>query len=252
VFAPFEMTGQNHISTHGKTAKMAAYYVAGTFVKYRLGAVTTLPASVSVRYIGLWNHATLSMRNWATSSAKTPAETPTATETTDANGPAGPPQVAARAAIQVKANAWRTRLIGDYNHGMNNWATDAGVPVNSMVAIEFEHPKYTAGAPDSVTAEWTAFPWLRITVEGRSIHPDALWIPGQGVAFGNRAYVISGMSAARTEVAIAHEAGHETKNQFKRKDFGVGDHNGAAGLMDPTGSVSNFTPTETNILRGFG
>lgn len=250
-FEPYEMAGQTHISTHGTSAKMQTYYTAATFVKYELGAITTLGATFSVRYIGLWDHATQAMKNWATSSAKTAAETPTATETTDANGPAGPAQVAARAAIQVKADAWRDRIIADYNHGLNNWAPDAGVPADAMVAIEFEHPKYTAGAPnaDSVTNEWGAFPWLTITVEGRAIHPDRRWINGQGLSFGGRAYVIAGMSAARTEVCVAHEAGHETKNQFKRKPFGAGDHSGA-GLMDPVGSQNSFTAGEVDILRG--
>lgn len=253
VFTPFEMVGQTHISTHGSVPKMSAFYTAASFVEYSLGAVTAIAARFSVRYIGLWDHATLSMRNWATSSAKTPAETPTAGETTDANGPAGPAQVAARAAVTAKANAWRDRLIADYNSGLNNWATDAGVPANSMVAIEFEHPKYSAGAPngDSVTSEWTAFPWLRINVEGSNIHPDRRWINGQGLSHNNRAYVIAGMSAARTEVAIAHEAGHETRRQFKRKDFGAGDHTAGAGLMDPFGTQNAFTAAELKILRGF-
>jgi hypothetical protein len=61
---------------------------------------------------------------------------------------------------------------------------------------------------------------------------------------------MAGMSAARTEVAVAHEAGHETKNQFKREPFGPGDHSAAAGLMDPTGSLSSFTAREIKILRG--
>lgn len=253
VFTPFEMAGQTHISTHGTVAKMSAFYTAASFVEYSLGAVTAIAARFSVKYIGLWDHSTLSMRNWATHSAKTPTETPTAGETTDANGAAGPAQVAARAAITAKANAWKDRLIADYNSGLDNWAPDAGVPANSMVAIEFEHPKYSAGAPngDSLTSEWTAFPWLRITVEGTTLHPDRRWVNGQGLSHNNRAYVIAGMSAARTEVAIAHEAGHETRRQFKRKDFGAGDHTAGAGLMDPFGTQNAFTAAELKILRGF-
>jgi hypothetical protein len=251
-FTPYEMTGQAHISTHGTDAIMGSYYTPAVFVAYHLGAVTTIPAANSVRYIGLWDHATSAQKNWATCQAKTAAETPTAAETTDANGAAGAAQTAARTAIETKANAWRDRLIAEYNAGLNNWATDAGVPVNSMVAVEFEHPKYSVDAPaaDSTTSEWSAFPWLRITVEGRSIHPDRRWVNGQGVSFGSRAYVMAGMSAARTEVAVAHEAGHETKNQFKREPFGPGDHSAAAGLMDPTGSLSSFTAREIKILRG--
>jgi hypothetical protein len=87
-------------------------------------------------------------------------------------------------------------------------------------------------------------------VDTNSIHPDACWVNGQGVVFGQRAYVTSVIGAARTEVVSAHEAGHETKNQFKRKPFGAGDHTAGAGLMDPFGSQSSFTAGEINILKG--
>ena len=220
VLTPYEMNGQTQVSTNGTTASMAAFYTADTFVEYELGTVHQIPAANSVTYIGLWDHATSAQLNWATHSAKIAAETPTAAETTAANGPAGPAQTAARAAIQAKANAWRDRIIAAYNAGLNNWATDAAVPVNAIVAIALEHPKYSAASPDSATTEWTVFPWLTITVEGKVIQPDQRWINGQGVSYGNRAYITAGMSVARTKVAIAHEAGHETKNQFKRDLFG--------------------------------
>ena len=58
------------------------------------------------------------------------------------------------------------------------------------------------------------------------------------------------MTVLRTQVAVAHEAGHETKNQFKRLVFGRGDHSAVAGLMDPVGSLPNFTAREIEILRG--
>lgn len=250
-FNAYEMTGQAHVSTHGTTAVMTGYFTNDTYVKYTLGTVTMIAAAHSVRYIGLWDHGTSAQLNWATHRAKTVAETPTADETTKSN--ATPADAAARTAIQDKADAWRDRINTAYRSGLNNWASDAGVPVNSLVAIEHEHPKYSAAAPnaDSVTNEWSAFPWLRITVEGISIHPDRRWINGQGLSYGQRAYITAGMSAARTKVGIAHEAGHESKNQFKRKTFGGGDHSAAAGLMDPVGSLSSFTATEKEVLRGF-
>ncbi|RZB33587.1 MAG: hypothetical protein SRB2_03933 [Desulfobacteraceae bacterium Eth-SRB2] len=253
-FRPYEMHGQTHVSTHGTTAIMAGYYTNATFVTYTLGAVTNIAAAKSVKYIGLWDHATTSQLNWTTHKAKIPAETPTVAETTAANGAAGPAQITARAAIQTKANAWRDRINTAYTSGLNNWATDAAVPVNSIVSIEYEHPKYSASAPnaDSVTSEWSTYPWLIINVEGSNIHPDTRWISGQGLSYGQRAYITAGMSAARTKVAIAHEAGHETKNQFKRKTFGAGDHTAGAGLMDPTGSRSSFAAGEIEILKGKG
>lgn len=83
-----------------------------------------------------------------------------------------------------------------------------------------------------------------------AIHPDARCIGGQGLSYGQRAYITAGMSAACTKVAIAHEAGHETKNQFKRKTFGGGDHTAGAGLMDPIGSRSSVVAGEIEILKG--
>ncbi len=173
-------------------------------------------------------------------------------ETTKAN--ATPLDPAARTAVEAKAQAWFQRIQNAcYTNLRTTWATDAGVPVNSVVAIEHLHPKYSAGAPnaDTVTSEWSAFPWLRIAIHGSNIHPDQRWTRWQGISSGNRAYITAGMSAARTKIVIAHEAGHETKNQFKRKNFGGGDHSATAGIMDPTGSRSSFTATEKKVLRGF-
>jgi hypothetical protein len=251
-FNAYEMTGQAHVSTHGTNEKMAAFYKNATFVRYELGTVTNIAAKYSVKYIGLWDHNSKKMVDWSTHSAKTPGETPTADEAAKANGPPGAARTAARAAIKAKANAWRDRINKQYNSGLKNWAADAGVPVNSLVAIEYEHPKYSAHAPDadSVTNEWSAFPALRIEVEGKRIHPDKRWVSGVGLSYGNRAYITAGDSAAGTKNTIAHEAGHETKNQFKRKPFGAGDHSAAAGLMDPTGSLDDFTAAEIKVLRG--
>jgi hypothetical protein len=67
---------------------------------------------------------------------------------------------------------------------------------------------------------------------------------------GQRAYVTKGMSVARTRVTVAHEAAHESKNQFRKAQFGPGDHSPVAGMMDPVASVSPFTAREKEILRG--
>ena len=194
---------------------------------------TQIPAANSVTYIGLWDHATSAQLTWATHSAKTAAETPTAEETTAANGPAGPARVAARAAIQTKANAWRDRIIAAYNAGLDNWATDATVPKNAIVAIAFEHPKYSNASPDSVTTEWTAFPWLTITVEGKVPQPDQRWINGEGVSYGNRAYITAGMTVARTKVVIAHEADMKPRTSSSVissvEPHPPGDHSGRPG-----------------------
>ena len=249
----FQMTGQNHISSHGTDAKMAAFYKDETFVEYKLGNITAIAEKYSVKYIGLWDNGSKKMMVWSTHSAKILSEKPTDDEKKKAKGPAGGARTAARNAIQTKADAWRDRINKQYTSGLKNWATDAGVPANSLVAIEHEHPKYSANAPkaDSETKEWGEFGWLKIEVEGAKIHPDKRWVGGVGLSYGKRAYITAGDSAAGTKNTIAHEAGHETKNQFKRKPFGAGDHSAVAGLMDPTGSLNNFTATEIKVLRGF-
>lgn len=251
-FTAYEMAGRTHISTYGTTVVMAGYFTADTYVEYTLGTVHAIDARFSVDYVGLWDHTAGAQKDWAVWSAKTGAETPTAGETRDANGAPGAARDAARAAVQAKANAWRDRINAQYNDGLRSWATDAGIAENTVIAAGYEHPKYSADAPDaaSVTAEWSAFPWLSITVEGQAVHPDQRWIWGQGLSYGRRAYILSGPGAARMKVVIAHEAGHETKNQFPRARFGAGDHSAAAGLMDPTGSRTAFTPQEKNVLRG--
>lgn len=251
-FTAYEMVGQTHISTYGSNAVMSGYYTADMYVEYLLGTVNAIAAQFSVTYVGLWDHAAMAQKDWATWQAKTPTETPTATEIRDAKGPAGPARNRARAAVQAKANAWRDRINTQYNDALRHWATDAGVPANSVVAAGYEHPKYSADAPDadSETAEWTDCPWLKIEVEGDDVRPDDRWVYGQGLSYGNRAYILAGPGAARMKVVIAHEAGHETKNQFERADFGGGDHSASAGLMDPTGSLASFTQAEKNKLRG--
>ncbi len=260
-FNAYQMVGQAHITTHGTVAKMRTYYTDDTFVRYRLGSVTAISATFSVDYIGLWNRATQRQRNWTQWQRKTAAETPTANEIRDANGPAGAARNAARTAIQAKADAWMNRIINDYDLALARWAVDAGIPINSILAIGYEHPKYSSEAPDadSLTSEWSQFPWLQITVEDETIHPDDRWVLGMGVSIGNRAYITRLANRLDMETTIAHEIGHETKNQFKRDSFGndpttAGDDDhtqNGRGLMDPWGRRNRFTANEKRILRGF-
>ncbi len=273
-FTASEMTstGQTHVSTHGSEAVMDGYYTSNnTFVKYELGTVTAINNTYCVMYIGLWDHGSTSMSAWNTVKARQAgnSEIPTADDITKANtarhdAASITARDQARARIVTCAEAWRDRIIAAYNSGLSNWATDASVPGNSVVSVEFEHPKYSANAPngDSVTTEWTGrnYSWLRIRIEGNDIHPDQRWVRGQGLSTGGRAYIMAGMGAARTKVVIAHEIGHETKNQFKRQMFRPrssagraedSDHTPGSGLMQFTGNRNNFNNGEKQILRGF-
>jgi len=266
-----QATGQRHVSTYGSEAIMRTYYTNDTFVRYRLGTVTAINRTYCVKYIGLWDHAHTRMENWSTFKRKKASnnEVPAAADVTAANGRTRTAaertaRDQARARIRTCAERWRDRIINAYRQGLNNWASDASVPRNTVVSVEFEHPKYSANAPnaDSVTSEWSGanYSWLRIRVEGHDIHPDQRWVRGQGLSKAGRAYIFAGMSAARTKVVIAHEIGHETKNQFKRHQFRArsargrpedSDHTPGSGLMQWTANRSSFTAGEKQILRGW-
>jgi len=257
-FAPYDMTGFTHVSTNGTTAIQGGFFTNATFVHYALGAVTTIPANRTVQFFGLWDHGSLLQLSWATHQAKTAAETPTAAEIAAASGAAGAARTAARAAITAKAQAWATRIATQYKSGANDWATDAGVPVNTVIGVQFFHPKFDGHAPGGQTTQWTAYrPWLSVTLTNAAHwstytgDPDGRWDRAGGFAYGNRAYIYTGTANARTRVVIAHEAGHESKQQFKRKLFGAGDHTSGSGLMDTTGSRNSFTNGERDILRGY-
>jgi hypothetical protein len=248
------MLGHTHVSTNGTNAIISHYYTGDTFVEYNLGPVNNIPAQFSVKYFGLWDHSNLNQKNWATWQQKLPSETPTNDEKNAANGPSGAKRNAGRQAVQNKANAWAQRIENQYNQALRNWAVDAGIPTSVVIAVEFEHPKFSAKAPntDSTTHEWSDYPWLTVSVDaGRTTcHPDRRWVLGLGVETGSRAYVMAGDSVASTKNSIAHEAGHQSKDQFKRKNFGSGDHSPNPGLMDPWGSRNVFRTSEKNILRG--
>jgi len=249
----YEMTGYNHITTHGSEGKMTTkYYTNDTYVRYIRGTMTAITPTYRVKYIGLWNHTASAQRNWTTEQQKTTTETPTADEKTKANGPPGPDQIIARNAIHVKAEAWKNRILNNMMDGLRKWPTDASIPLNSIIALQYFHPKYDSQSPssDSNTSEWSEYPWLTISYQGNSIHPDQRWNKAQAFAYNTRVFILDGMSAARYEVAIAHEIGHVTKDQFKRDQFGAGDHSATSGLMDTTGSRASFTNDEKKILRG--
>lgn len=251
-YVGYEMQGQTHVSTHGTNALIGRFYTPNTFIVYALSRVEQIAAQYSVKYLGLWDHAAGAQKNWATWRRKLPAETPTAAETSAANGAAGPARDAARRSIETKAEAWRDRIADQRSAALRAWPADAGVPRNVAVAVEFSHPKYDADAPraDAETSEWSAFPWLQITIRGDSIHPDRRWGRVQGFQSDGRAFIFAGTSAARARVVIAHEAGHQSKHQFPRELFGFGDHSASPGLMDTRGSHSAFTRREREILKG--
>src|SRR5690349_11460598 len=73
-----------HVTTNATTAIIGPYFEPA-YVKFTAGAPNTLAPVYTVDYIGLWKNTGNPQESWATVSAKTPAETPTATELTDAS-----------------------------------------------------------------------------------------------------------------------------------------------------------------------
>lgn len=258
--ALYEMDGTSQISDNGTEEKIHEYYVKDTYVLYEAEDVVAIDEKYSVKYIGLWSSADEEMLDWSDVQQKIASETPSEETKRKALDSADPGHAAALAEVQRMADAWKDRITRGYMRGLRNWASDAGIPENSTIGVEFAHPKFNADAPDadSETDEWGDFPDLKIEVGGREIHPDKRWSRGQGLAYRNRAYVLDGLSEERVGVVIAHEIGHETKNHFQRELFGDAaaapgqtDHSVDEGLMDKYGSSESFSDVEKEILRGF-
>lgn len=267
----YEMDGQTHVSRNGSTATISPVYDPA-FVRYTAGAATAIPADKSVKYIGLWGGTGTPQTSWATMQAKLPAETPTATEIADANYAGADPALVgkrdtARAAIKTKAQAWATRIDSAFHAAMPKWVSDAAIPANALVAIQYYHPKYSSAGGDAQTNEWklggASVPaWLTVDVFPKSggghyytgKNPDDLWINWGGLSHGSgRVTVPLGNSDATVKQVVRHEAGHATKSFFKRDVFGASlDHSVSnAGIMYYTTSGgTTFTDREKKILRG--
>lgn len=267
----YEMNGETHVSVNGATGVISPVFDPA-FVRYTAGAPIAIDATHSVKYLGLWGGTATPQKSWATVSAKTPAETPTAQEITDAtyNG-ADPVKILAmglaRAAIILKAQAWADRIDTDFNACMDAWVTAAAIPENALVAIKYYHPKYSHGGGDYQTTQWrlggAATPaWLRVGAFSNgagghyytNLDPDGLWVNWGGLSHGSgRVTVPTGNPAATVKQVVRHEAGHATNSFFKREDFGPSlDHSVSnAGIMyfETTGGTT-FTDREKKILRG--
>jgi hypothetical protein len=250
----YEMHNCRHVSRHGTEKKMASYYTDDTYVRYIKGTIHTIDQPYSVKYFGLWDHSTQSQRWWPTEKRKNKdnGEIPDDEETRIANGPPGPDRDEARKNIKEKAEKWKDRILKNFASALIHWPFDAGVELKSIIAVNYCHPKYDYQSPkaDAITDEWSAYPWLQIDYNGNLIHPDSRWNTAQSFEYFSFIFILKGMSAARYEIAIAHEIGHIAKNQFKKDVFGNSDHSTSAGLMDPMGSLASFTEREKKILRG--
>lgn len=268
----YEMKGETHVSSNATTAKISPVFNPA-FVKYTSGERTEIADANSVKYIGLWKGTATPQESWTTVQARTPAETPGASEIADAaysgtNAARLAARATARGNIINKAQAWTDRIDSAFGTARNRWVSDTGIPNDTIVAIRYYHPKYTAGGGDGQTSEWklggAATPaWLRVGAFAKSgggyhytgLDPDDIWAGWVGLSHGNgRVTIPKGRPAAAITQTIRHEAGHATKSHFKRENFGPSlDHSASnAGIMYYSSAAggTTFATREKKILRG--
>ncbi|MCK5125879.1 MAG: hypothetical protein KAR42_06455 [candidate division Zixibacteria bacterium] len=269
-FTGREMPGARHVSSHGSESIMGGFYTNTTYVIYSLSMGADL---TDADYIGLWNHSSTSYRTWSTWKSKVESTTASRNEkppdsdfvTAQGGGTiTATDRDAARTRIENWAQRWADRIYNAYSSALRHWLSDNSIGSNSLIGVKYEHPKISHNSPnsDAVTNEWRKSDtqsWLHVTIEGDDVHPDDRWIRSMGLSSNNRAYIFNDSNTTELRKTIAHEIGHETKSQFQRALFrpaSVGgpandsDHTNGPGLMDPSGSGSNFTASEKNILRG--
>ncbi|HWK03325.1 MAG TPA: hypothetical protein VNS58_06820 [Puia sp.] len=267
-----EMQGFTHVSTNATTGKIAPTFNPA-FVDYTAGARTELAAVYKVKYIGLWKDTTTPQQSWATLCQKLPAETPTPAELASANyAGADPARIAQcttdRNKIIAKAQAWVNRIDTAYQTAQTKWIADAAIPINSLIGMDYFHPKYSTGGGDTITGAWNLYgagtpAWLRVNTYSGSYHnidPDQVWIQGGGQFAGlsvgdGRILIPKFLSATVIEDTVKHESGHATKSFFPRHDFigtdGLDHSDSRAGLMyRTTGGGKTFTAEELKVLRG--
>lgn len=263
----YTMSGQSYIDAATTNAEIAPAFDPDAFVEYeRMGAVTTLSAGLTVKYIGLYK-AGGGMSTWPADSSPANLETspnqlaPTAGQLADyAYVGADPPKVAARAAakaaIEAKAQAWFNAIVASYGSCVSTWFAAVTLPAtNALLAVEYYHPKLS-NAGDGATTFWPAGIAINLANPGSGLNtpgdPDqATWREVQGFNRGNTSVIFKNYpTAARLQIICRHEIGHATKSTFKRKEFGTGDHS-AGGLMTYSGASNTFSAADVKLLRGF-
>lgn len=235
----------------------------GAFVLYERGAVTTLAAALTAKYIGLYNPAAAGKQaNWPADFSPAKMESspnqmePTAAELADYAGSDPMKQAVAKLAIEAKAQLWFNAIVADYGSRVSDWFAAAAVPGgNSLLAVQYYHPKLSNVGIDGQTHFWPAGISINMANPGSGLnspgHPDKkTWREVQGFNRGSISVIFKNYgTAARLQIICRHEIGHGTKSAFKRAEFGVGDHSGS-GLMTPYGASNAFSNADAAKLRG--
>jgi hypothetical protein len=235
----------------------------GAFVLYERGAITKLAVALDAKYIGLYDSAAVGKQAaWPADFSPAKLETapnqmdPTATQLADYAGADPVKQAAAKLAIEAKAQLWFNAIVADYGKRVSAWFTAAAVPAgNSLLAVQYYHPKLSNIGNDGLTAFWPAGISINMANPGSGLnqpgHPDVkTWREVQGFNRGSISVIFKNYgTAARLQIICRHEIGHGTKSAFKRADFGVGDHSGS-GMMTPYGGSNAFSNADAQNLRG--
>ena len=267
----YEMHGLNHVSRNTASNNVSSAFNPA-FVRFTVGTPHSITTSKSVKYIGLWVDTHTPQDDWNTIQKKLPSEKPTATEVNYAKYNGNDPtllakRIIARNAIIQKAQRWVDRIDSAFSIARQKWISDAGIPNDSLLAIQYYHPKYSRAGGDWATNEWnlggaSTPTWLRVTTYSGNYtnkDPDASWARTStgsfvGLSMGNGIITLTpGRSDPNLQQTIIHEAGHATKSFFKRDNFGSSlDHTASnLGLMYYlTNGVMNFITREKKILRG--
>lgn len=263
----YTMDGETYLDTATTHAEIGPAFETtganGAFVLYERSAITTLAAALTAKYIGLYDSAAPGKQAaWPADFSPAKLETspnqmePTAAQLADYAGADPIKQAAAKLAIEAKAQLWFNAIVADYGKRVTAWFAAAAVPAgNSLLAVQYYHPKLSNIGNDGQTAFWPAGISINMANPGSGLnqpgHPDTkTWREVQGFNRGSISVIFKNYgTAARLQIICRHEIGHGTKSAFKRADFGVGDHSGS-GMMTPYGASNTFSNADAAKLRG--
>jgi len=267
----YTMSGENYIDAATTRAQIAPAFEGDGHFLYSRSAVITLNATLTVKYIGLYKSGGGS-KIWPGDFSPQKLESspfelrPTASELSDyaysgTDGPSLVKKATAKTKIETKAQKWFNSIVREYNTSVNDWFADAGIPSkNTLCAVRYYHPKLS-GLAEGATNFWPAGISINMANPGSGLNtpgdPDqATWREVQGFNRGSISVIFKNYgTAARLQIVCRHEIGHATRDredkadEYKRKEFGVGDHS-VSGLMTPYGASNTFSNTDIKILRG--
>lgn len=246
----------------------------GAFVLYERGSIITLPASMTVRYIGLYDASAPNRQaNWPDDFSPALLETtsnqlnPTDEEINAFSDPT--PSNARDEAIRSvhnKASLWFNAIQADMDRRIINWITDAGLTgVRCFVGLQYFHPKYSnefnsdTNAMDGTTNFYPQGIIIDLTRPGSrdrmSGDPDwASWnnrTAIQGYNQGDFSCTFKNFrDASRLQILCRHEMGHATRFMFAREVFGPEDDHSSSDLMQEFATSNTFSNADSRILRG--